>query len=124
MPKDNKDKRLQKPKPKPKLKKTAKKTYSEFQKELKRKEAFKQRHTTSSEELMKDIARKYGVSLPKSFSVKKKKALSKTTSKTVRGDKALYGKSKKKRSEQPRSTKYKIAGEDGSYQLRYRKVKY
>jgi hypothetical protein len=54
----------------------------------------------------------------------KKKALSKTTSKTVRGTEALYGNTKKRRSEQPRSTKYKIAGEDGSYQLRYRKVYY
>jgi hypothetical protein len=62
--------------------------------------------------------------MPKNKTPKRKKGLSKTTSKTVRGTEALYGNKKKRRSEQPRSTKYKIAGEDGSYQLRYRKVKY
>ena len=55
--------------------------------------------------------------------LKKKSALSNTTSKTVRGVEALYGDKKKRRSEQPRSTKFKIAGKD-SNQLRYRKVNY
>jgi len=54
---------------------------------------------------------------------KKKPALRDTDSETVRGVKALYGDKKKRRVEQPRSTKYKIAGENGT-QLRYRKVKY
>jgi len=54
---------------------------------------------------------------------KKKPALSRTTSKTIFGPDAAYGDSKKRRSEQPRTTKYAIAKEEGR-QLRYRKVKY
>jgi hypothetical protein len=54
---------------------------------------------------------------------KKTPALSRTNSKTIFGPDAAYGDKKKRRSEQPRTTKYKIAGEN-STQLRYRKVKY
>jgi hypothetical protein len=54
---------------------------------------------------------------------KKKPALSKTTSKAIYGPDAAYGDKKKRRSEQPRTTKYAIAKEEGR-QLRYRKVKY
>jgi len=57
------------------------------------------------------------------ISLKKKPALSKTVSKTIYGPDAAYGDKKKRRSEQPRTTKYKIANEGGN-QLRYRKVKY
>jgi hypothetical protein len=57
------------------------------------------------------------------ISLKKKPALSKTTSKTIFGPDAAYGDKKKRRSEQPRTTKYAIAQEDGR-KLRYRKVNY
>jgi hypothetical protein len=70
--------------------------------------------------VVNNILRQYGM---KPIKLQKTPALSKTNSKTIFGPDAAYGDKKKRRSEQPRTTKYKIAGEN-STQLRYRKVKY